>query len=288
MKKPEVKAFFDDATYTVSYVVWDPVSREAVVIDPVLDFDSPSGRTQTRSADAIIAFTADRGLSVNWILETHAHADHLTACAYLKRQLGGKTGIGRGIVEVQKTFAGIFNLEPEFTASGEQFDRLFSDNDRFGLGGLSVEVLHTPGHTPACISYLIGDACFVGDTLFMPDFGTARTDFPLGSAATLYRSIQRLLALPGGTRIFVGHDYKAPGRSEFAWETTVADESADNIHVGNGTSEQEFVKMRTERDATLTVPALLLPAIQINIRAGNFPPAENNGTRYLKLPLNAL
>ncbi len=288
MKQPEIKAFFDPATYTISYVVWDPDTSEAAIIDPVLDFDSRSGRTQTHSADKIIASVKEHGLTVAWILETHAHADHITASRYLKNELGGQTGIGAGITDVQATFADIFNLEPDFPTDGTQFDQLFGDNHCLELGALSIEVLHTPGHTPACVSYSIGNCCFVGDTLFMPDFGTARTDFPQGCAATLYRSIQRLLALPSPTRIFVGHDYKAPDRDEYAWETTVADELLKNIHIGNGASEEEFVKLRTERDATLSMPALLLPAIQINIRAGDFPPAENNSISYLKLPLNAL
>ncbi len=288
MNTPSIKAFFDQATNTISYIVFDTASGEAVIIDSVLDFEAKSARTHTASADEIIAYTKDKHLSVNWILETHAHADHITASHYLKEQLGAPTGIGKGIIKVQETFAGIFNLGAEFTANGKQFDRLFDDNDSFQLGELNIKVLHTPGHTPACVAYLIGDACFVGDTLFMPDFGTARTDFPQGDAGTLYNSIQRILALPMSTRIFVGHDYKAPDRDEYAWETTVADEAKNNIHVGDGTTEKEFVELRTERDATLGVPALLLPAIQVNIRAGNFPPSENNGTSFLKIPLNIL
>lgn len=288
MNRPAVKAFFDPATYTISYVVWDSGTRKAAVIDSVLDFDAKSGRTGTASADDIIAYTKNNDLSVDWNLETHVHADHITAARYLQAELGGRTGIGAGVAEVQSIFAGIFNLEPGFVTNGSQFDRLFGDNDSFELGSLSVKIIETPGHTPACITYLIGDACFVGDTLFMPDSGTARTDFPRGDAATLYRSIQRILALPADTRIFVGHDYKAPGRDEYAWESTVGDESANNIHVGNGTSEKDFVKLRTERDESLAVPDLLLPAIQVNIRAGDFPPVESNGTSYLKLPLNVL
>ena len=288
MNRASVKAFFDEATNTISYVAFDPATREAVIIDSVLNYDAKSARTQTSSADEIIAYTKANNLHVIWILETHAHADHMTASRYLKDQLDAPTGIGSGIITVQETFAGIFNLGPEFSANGKQFDRLFDDNDSFQIGELSATVLHTPGHTPACVAYQIGDACFVGDTLFMPDFGTARTDFPQGDAGTLYQSIQSILALPADTRIFVGHDYKAPDRDEYAWETTVADEAANNIHIGNGTTATEFVKMRTERDATLDVPALLLPAIQVNIRAGDFPPAESNGSRYLKLPLNIL
>jgi glyoxylase-like metal-dependent hydrolase (beta-lactamase superfamily II) len=288
MTKPNIKAFFDQTTNTISYVVFDPATREAVIIDSVLNFDVKSARTQSESADEMIAYTQENHLSVYWILETHAHADHITAANYLKDQLGAHTGIGAGIIKVQETFAGVFNLGSEFTANGEQFDRLFDDNDSFQLGELEIKVLHTPGHTPACVAYLIGDACFVGDTLFMPDFGTARTDFPQGNAGTLYQSIQKILALPPTTRVFVGHDYKAPDRDEYAWETTVADELAKNIHVGNGTTEKEFIELRTERDATLGVPALLLPAIQINIRAGEFPPTEKNGTCFLKIPLNIL
>jgi len=288
VNRPAVKAFFDPATYTITYVVWDSRSGDAAVIDSVLDFDAKSGRTSTASADEVIAYTKTNDLSVNWILETHVHADHLTAARYLKDQLGARTGIGAGIVAVQDTFAGIFNLGPEFSIDGSQFDRLFADQDSFELGGLSPKAIATPGHTPACMTYLIGDALFVGDTLFMPDFGTARTDFPHGDAATLYRSIQRILAEPADTRLFTGHDYKAPGRDEYAWETTVAAQCVNNVHVGNGISEEEFVKLRTERDASLAVPALLLPAVQVNMRAGELPPAENNGTHYLKLPLNVL
>ncbi len=288
MSKPVVHAIFDEATYTLSYVAWDAGTRDAAVIDSVLDFDAKSGRTSTASADKIIAYTREKNLTVRWILETHVHADHLTASHYLKDKLGALTGIGAAITEVQETFSAIFNLEPEFCSDGSQFNRLFADNDSFELGELSATAIMTPGHTPACMTYLIGDACFVGDTLFMPDFGTARTDFPQGDAATLYRSIQKILARPAESRIFVGHDYKAPGRDEYAWETTVAEESVNNIHVGNGISEEDFVTLRNERDARLAVPALLLPAVQVNIRAGDLPPAESNGTRYLKLPLNVL
>lgn len=288
MSTPSVKAFFDDATCTVSYVVWDPGTREAAVIDSVLDFEVKSGRTRTTSADKIIACVKQNDLSVRWILETHVHADHITASRYLQEQLGGRTGIGAGITEVQEVFAEIFNLQREFSTDGSQFDRLFTENDNIELGELSLTVLGTPGHTPACVTYRIGDACFVGDTLFMPDYGTARTDFPHGDAATLYRSIRKILALPPDTRIFVGHDYKAPGRDEYAWETTVADELTGNIHIADGVSEAAFVKLRTGRDKSLAVPDLLLPAVQVNIRAGEFPPAGSNGTHYLKLPLNVL
>ncbi len=272
----------------MSYIVWDASSREAAVIDSVLDFDSKSGRSWTSSADVLVAFVKNNDLSVAWILETHAHADHITASDYLQEQLGGRTGIGAGITDVQHIFAGVFNLQSEFATDGSQFDRLFTENDSFELGGLPVTVLSTPGHTPACVTYRIGDACFVGDAIFMPDFGTARADFPRGDAAVLYRSIQKILAFPADTRVFVGHDYKAPGRDQYAWETTVAEQSAGNIHVGNGISEQAFVKLRTERDKALAVPDLLLPAIQVNMRAGKFPVAESNGTHYLKLPVNAL
>jgi glyoxylase-like metal-dependent hydrolase (beta-lactamase superfamily II) len=286
--KPEVKAFFDEATFTVSYVVRQPGAKSCAIIDSVLDFDPKSGRTSTASADEIIAHVRKHGLTVEWILETHAHADHLSAAPYLKEHLGGRTAIGEHITDVQKIFKGVFNAEPSFQTNGEQFDHLFKDGETFLIGELGARVMHTPGHTPACLSYVIGDAAFVGDTLFMPDFGTARTDFPGGDAATLYRSIQKLLALPPETRLFLCHDYKAPGRDVYAWETTVAEERATNIHVHKGVSEDAFVKMRTERDATLEMPTLLLPSVQVNMRGGQFPPPEDNGISYLKLPLNAV
>jgi glyoxylase-like metal-dependent hydrolase (beta-lactamase superfamily II) len=285
---PAVTAFFDDATNTISYVVRDPGGRAAAVIDSVLDFDQASGRTDTRSADAIVAFVEREGLAVEWILETHVHADHLSAAPYLQERLGGKIGIGEKIRLVQDTFGKIFNEGTEFQRDGSQFDRLFTEGDSFHIGQLRGDVLHTPGHTPACLTYVIGDAAFVGDTLFMPDFGTARCDFPGGSADTMYDSVQKILALPDATRIFVGHDYKAPGRDQYAWETTVGAQKAANVHVGAGRSREEFVRLRQARDATLGMPRLILPSLQVNMRAGRMPPAEDNGTSYLKLPINGI
>ena len=285
---PDVTAFFDEATFTVTYVVADPSGKQCAIIDSVRDYDPKSGRTKTASADKVIAFVQKQGWDVVWILETHAHADHLTAAPYLKDKLGGKICIGVHIVDVQKTFAPIFNVEPGFATDGSQFDRLFSDGEEFRIGGLTARVLHTPGHTPACLTYAIGDAAFVGDTLFMPDYGTARCDFPGGDAATLYRSIHKVLALPTETRLFMCHDYKAPGRDEYAWETTVAEERDKNVHVHDGVTEAEFVKTRTERDKTLEMPVLILPSVQVNMRAGQLPPAEANGTSYLKIPVDAL
>ena len=284
----QVEAFFDEATFTVSYVVADPGSGHCVIIDPVLDFDPNSGRTSTRSVERIARFIAERRLRADYILETHAHADHLTGAAELKARLGGKVAIGARIVEVQAIFARIFNLGADFVSDGRQFDRLLREGDVLSVGGLEVHVMHTPGHTPACLSYRIGDAAFVGDTLFMPDYGTARADFPGGDPATLYRSIRRILELPPATRLFLCHDYKAPGRNTFAWETTVAAQRAENIHVHDGVSEKAFVEIRAARDKTLGMPRLILPSIQINIRAGHLPPPEPNGVSYLKLPLNAL
>lgn len=285
---PEVHAFFDEATFTVTFVVRDPTSTACAVVDSVLDFDYASGRTNTTSADAVIAFIRAAGLSVEWILETHVHADHLSAAPYIQARLGGKIGIGERITLVQNTFGKIFNEGTEFQRDGSQFDRLFVEGDSFAIGALTGHVLHTPGHTPACLTYIIGDAAFVGDTLFMPDFGTARCDFPGGSAEVLYASIQKILALPDATRIFVAHDYKAPGRDTYAWETTVAEEKARNIHVGGGTSRDDFVKMRTERDATLAMPRLIIPSLQVNMRAGQMPPPEEDGRTYLKVPVNGL
>lgn len=286
--KPGVTAFFDEATFTVSYVVQEPEGKHCAIIDSVLDFDPKSGRTSKESADKVIAFVREHGLTVDWILETHAHADHLTAAPYLKSALGGRVGIGAHITDVQTTFKTVFNANGEFATDGSQFDRLFQDGDSFRIGAMTATVLHTPGHTPACITYLIGDAAFVGDTLFMPDFGTARCDFPGGDAATLYRSIRKILSLPPETRLFMCHDYKAPGRDRYAWETTVAEELASNIHVREGISEAEFVAMRSERDKTLDMPVLILPSVQVNMRAGDLPPPEDNGVRYLKLPVDAL
>ena len=286
--KPDVKTFFDEATFTASHVVSDPETKKAAIIDPVLDFDAASGRTKTTSADIIIDYVREQGLDVEWILETHVHADHLTAAPYLKEKLGGNTGIGDHVNIIQKTFGEVFNAEAGFNRDGSQFDALFADGATFSIGSIEAKVIHTPGHTPACITYLIGDAGFVGDTLFMPDYGTARCDFPGGDARTLYRSIQKLFSLPDETRLFMCHDYKAPGRDEYGWETTVAEEKANNIHVGGGVSEDDFVKMRETRDATLSMPKLILPSVQVNMRAGEFPPADDNGVRYLKLPVNAL
>jgi glyoxylase-like metal-dependent hydrolase (beta-lactamase superfamily II) len=286
MNSPQVQHFFDEPTNTFSYVVQDPDSRACAIIDSVLDFDYAAGRTDVRSADEIIRFVKDNQLEVEWILETHVHADHLSAAPYLHEQLGGQTGIGQKIMEVQDIFGKAFNAGTEFARDGSQFDRLFSEGDTFTIGNLEASVLHTPGHTPACLTYVIGDAAFVGDTLFAPDAGTARCDFPGGDAHTMYHSVQKVLALPPETRIFLCHDYKAPGRDEFVHETTVAEQRERNIHVREGINEDEFVKMRTERDATLNMPRLILPSVQVNMRAGEMPPAEDNGQVYLKVPIN--
>lgn len=286
--KPEIKAFFDPDTYTISYVVSDPATRAAAIIDSVLDYDPASGRTRTKSADALIRHVEDTGLSVEWILETHVHADHLSAAPYLHERLGGTIGIGEHVKHVQGVFGDLFNAEAGFQRDGSQFGKLFTDGERFKIGSIEAEAIWTPGHTPACMVYHIGDAAFVGDTLFMPDFGTARCDFPGGDAHTLWQSIQKIFAMPDETRLFMCHDYKAPGRDFYAWETTVAEEKARNIHVKQGTDEQAFIKMRTERDAKLSMPTLILPSVQVNMRAGRLPEAEDNGTRYLKIPLNAV
>lgn len=286
--KPNVKAFFDDATNTISYVVREPQGSACAIVDSVLDYDPAAGRTDTTSADAIIAWVKDQGLTVAWILESHVHADHLSAAPYLQDHLGGKIGIGANITVVQNTFGKIFNEGTAFQRDGSQFDALFAEGDTFHIGQMRADVLHTPGHTPACLTYVVGDAAFVGDTLFMPDFGTARCDFPGGSATDLYHSIQKILSLPDETRIFVGHDYKAPGRDEFAWETTVGEQKAMNVHVGAGKPLEEFVSMRTSRDAKLGMPRLILPSLQTNMRAGNLPEPEDNGTRYFKVPINQL
>ncbi len=285
---PVVTTFFDEATFTATHVVRDPTGSAVAIVDPVLDFDPASGRTSTRSADALIAYVQERGLKAEWILETHAHADHLSAAGHLRRALGAKVAIGAEIGRVQQTFARLFNFEPGFATNGSQFDRLFNDGDAFRIGALEARVMHTPGHTPACVTYVIGDAAFVGDTLFMPDYGTARADFPGGDAATLYRSIQRILHLPPETRLFLCHDYKAPKRERYAWETTVAAERRNNIHVRDGISEDAFVVIRRQRDAALAAPRLLFPSVQVNVRAGALPPPEANGTAYLKIPLNRL
>lgn len=285
---PDITAFFDEDTFTVSYVVCDPETRACAIVDSVLDYDPASGRTSTSSADRIIDFVKEHELTVEWILETHVHADHLSAAPYLKEKLGGRIGIGEEIRTVQDVFGKIFNAGTEFQRDGSQFDHLFTDEEIFKIGTLEASVLHTPGHTPACLTYVIEDAAFVGDTLFMPDFGTARTDFPGGDARTLYRSIRKVLCLPPETRLFMCHDYKAPGRDEYAWETTVAEERANNIHANDSISEDEFVAMREERDATLGMPRLILPSVQVNMRAGELPPAEDNGVQYLKIPFNVL
>ena len=284
---PTVQAFFDPATSTVTYLVHDPATRVAAIIDPVLDFDAASGRTATHSADAILAATAEQGLTVQWVLETHAHADHLSAAQYLREKTGADVVIGQHITTVQSFFAALFEAE-DVTPDGSQFQRLVAEGDRLPLGEMSIAVLHTPGHTPACVTYLIGDAAFVGDTLFMPDYGTARADFPGGDAGQLYRSTRRILSLPPETRIFVGHDYLPAGRSEYVWETTVAAQLAGNVHVHDGVNEADFVAMRSARDATLPAPRLILPSLQVNIRAGALPPPSAGGHTYLKLPVNAL
>ncbi len=285
---PHVRAFFDNATNTVSYVVREPEGRACAIIDSVLDYDQASGRTDTSSADEVIAWVKAENLQVAWILESHVHADHLSAAPYLQEHLGGKIGIGANITVVQDTFGKVFNEGTEFQRDGSQFDALFKEGDSFHIGQMRADVLHTPGHTPACLTYVIGDAAFVGDTLFMPDFGTARCDFPGGSAEDLYASIQKILALPDETRVFVGHDYKAPGRDKFAWETTVGEQKALNVHIGAGRPMEEFVAMRNERDAGLGMPRLILPSLQANMRAGQLPPPEDNGQSYFKVPINRL
>ena len=285
---PVVKAFFDEATFTASYVVHDPARNRAAIVDSVLDFDQPSGRTSTKSAERIIEYVREQGLTVDWLLETHAHADHISAAPYLQAELGGELAIGREIVTVQDVFGQIFNEGTGFARDGSQFDRLLGDGDRLEIGEIPLTVLHVPGHTPADMAYIIGDAAFVGDTMFMPDYGTARADFPGGNARVLFRSIRRLMELPGETRVFLCHDYKAPNRTEFVWETTIGAERTGNVHVHAGVTEDEFVTMRELRDETLEMPRLILPSIQINMRAGHFPEPEDNGTSYLKLPLNTL
>jgi len=289
--KPEVQAFFDPATWTVSYVVYARDGGPAAIIDSVLDYDPKSGRTRSTSADRLVAFVREHQLQVQWILETHAHADHLSAAPYLRKLLGGQIAIGAQITGVQKVFKGIFHMEPEFATDGRQFDHLFADGERFAIGDLQAEVMAVPGHTPACVAYQVGDAVFVGDTLFMPDVGTARCDFPGGNAHTLYRSVRRLLSLPADTRLFMCHDYPPVMEGQqraAAWQCSVADQREHNIHIRDGIGEDEFVKMRTARDATLEMPVLILPSVQVNVRAGELPPAEANGVSYLKIPVNAL
>ncbi|MCB2015267.1 MAG: MBL fold metallo-hydrolase [Sphingobium sp.] len=285
---PQIKAFFDPDTFTVTYVVHDPETNKAAIVDSVLDYDPASGRTSHNSADAVADYVKQHGLTVEWHLETHAHADHLSAAPYLQVMLGGKIAIGEHIATVQQVFGKLFNAGTEFQRDGSDFDALWKDGDQFKIGNLDVTVLHVPGHTPACVAYVIGDAVFVGDTMFMPDYGTARADFPGGDARTLFRSLRRILELPGSTRLFMCHDYLPQGRDEYKWETTVADELAKNIHAHEGVSEDEFVSMRETRDATLDMPRLILPSVQVNMRAGHLPPAEENGVRYLKIPLDAV
>lgn len=284
MTNPAIRAFFDEPTNTVSYLVWDPETRRGVAIDPVLDFDPASGEVNDGSVTELLAAAEEEGVSIDWVLETHIHADHLSGAPLIKARTGARIAIGEHVREVQNIFRPIFGAA-DVKAEGGDFDRLLGDGERIDVGGLTIDVIHTPGHTPACVSYRIGNAVFVGDTLFMPDYGTARTDFPGGDARTLYRSIRKLLALPPETRLFMCHDYKAPGREEFAWETTVAAERAGNRHVHDGVTEDEFVAMREERDRGLCTPRLLIPSIQVNMRAGRFPPADSHGVRYLRVPV---
>ncbi|MDB4224676.1 MBL fold metallo-hydrolase [Granulosicoccus sp.] len=288
MTKPEVTAFFDEGTKTVSYVVTDPSTKACAVVDSLLDYEPASGRTHTTSVDVLIAFVREAELRVEWIIDTHVHADHLTAAPYVKAQLGGRTAIGEHIVEVQQVFAEVFNEGQSFHTNGAQFDHLFKDGEEYLVGNIQARAIHTPGHTPACMVHLMGDAAFVGDTLFMPDFGTARCDFPGGDARQLYQSIQKIYQLPATTRLFTCHDYKAPGREEFAWESTVIEQMTNNVQTHQGISENEFVAMRDARDAKLGMPELIIPSVQVNMRAGNMPEPENNGKRYLKIPLNTL
>lgn len=285
---PDVVCFFDDKTNSASYVVSDPETGHAAIVDPVLDYDPVSGRTSTDSAQKIVDHVGDKKLTVDWIVETHVHADHLTASVWLKEKLGGKTGIGAGIRVVRATFGALFNATDVLDAEDAPFDDLFADGATFNIGNIESRVMATPGHTPACVTYIIGDACFVGDTMFMPDSGTARCDFPGGDAKQLFESLQKIIALPDDMRLFVCHDYGAGGSRDFAWETTVGDQRANNIHIGGGTLEHDYVQMRRDRDATLGLPRLIVPAVQVNMRAGNFPPAEDNGTSYIKVPLNVL
>jgi len=285
---PVVHSFFDEPTNTATYVVWDPATRKAAIVDSVLNFDAAAGRTNTASADAVIAYVREHGLSVDWLLETHAHADHLSAAPYLQKALGGQLAIGRDIIRVQNVFGKIFNAGTDFERDGSEFDHLFDDGDRFTIGDIEAIALHVPGHTPADMAYVIGDAVFTGDTLFMPDYGTARADFPGGDARQLFRSIRRLMQLPDETRLFLCHDYKAAGRDRYVWETTVGAQRVGNVHVHEGVDEDNFVAMRTSRDATLSMPKLILPSVQVNMRGGHLPEPEVNGTRYLKIPLDTL
>lgn len=284
MTEPAIRAFFDEPTNTVSYLVWDPGSRRGVAIDPVLDFDAAAGTVDDGSVEELLGAAREEGVTIEWVLETHIHADHLSGAPLIKARTGAKIAIGEHVREVQNIFRPIFGAE-DVKAEGGDFDRLLKDGERLEVGGLVIEVMHTPGHTPACVSYKVGDAVFVGDTLFMPDYGTARTDFPGGCARQLYRSIQKLLSLPAETRLFMCHDYKAPGRDQFAWETTVGEERRANKHIHEGVGEEEFVAMRQERDRGLSTPRLLIPSIQVNMRAGRFPPADRHGVRYLRVPV---
>ncbi len=285
--KPDVTAFFDPGSNTISYVVKDPTSQSCAIVDSVMDIDYAAGRIHFEHADEIIAHVKANNLTVEWLIETHVHADHLSGAPYIQKQLGGKIGIGRNITIIQETFGKVFNAGTEFQRDGSQFDRLFDDGDTYSIGSMSAQVIHTPGHTPACMTHIIGDAAFVGDTLFMPDGGSARADFPGGDAGVLYDSIQRVLSLPDETRLFMCHDYGPNGR-DIQWETTVGDEKAHNIHVGGGKTKEEFVKFRTERDAQLAMPKLIIPSLQVNMRAGEMPPEDDNGTTYLKVPVNVL
>ena len=288
LRAPVVRAFFHEPTFTATYVVHDPATKRAAIVDSVLDFDQPSGRTSTPSADAIVGHVQEAGLTVEWLLETHAHADHLSAAPYLKDKLGGRLAIGRHILTVQEVFGKVFNEGTEFARDGSQFDQLLADGDILQVGSIPLIALHVPGHTPADMAYVVGDAAFVGDTLFMPDYGTARADFPGGDAHRLFRSIRRLMELPDETRVFLCHDYKAPNRDHFVWETTIGAERTANVHVHEGVTEDKFVTMRTARDAKLDMPRLILPAVQVNMRGGHLPEPEANGTRYLKLPIDVL
>tara|TARA_Y200000002_G_scaffold110172_1_gene90271 strand:+ start:778 stop:1662 length:885 start_codon:yes stop_codon:yes gene_type:complete len=285
---PEVIDFFDEKTNAASYIVKDPSSAKCAIIDSVLDFDVSSGSIETNFADKLVEKVDELSLEVDWVIETHVHADHLSAAPYLAKKFSSRIAIGSNINVVQKLFGKIFNAGTEFQMDGSQFDVLFEEGDTFEIGNMIVDVMHTPGHTPACVTYVIGNAAFIGDTLFMPDFGTARADFPGGSATDLYNSIQKILALPENTRLFLCHDYKAPGRDEFCWETTVSEQRLSNVHVGGGKSETEFVKFRTERDKKLGMPKLIIPSIQVNMRAGHLPPKEDDGEHYLKIPINRI
>lgn len=285
--RPSIAGFFDEATFTVSYVVHDPETLEAAIIDSVLDYEAAAGRTSYDSVDRIIEYVNSNSLKVTWLIETHVHADHISAAPYLQEKLGGKLAIGAEIVRVQEVFGKLFNAGTDFERDGSQFDHLFSDGETFRIGKIEGIALHVPGHTPADMAFIVGDAAFVGDTIFMPDFGTARADFPGGDARQLFQSIRRLLSLPDETRLFLCHDYKAPGRDEYAWETTVGQQRRENVHVKDGVSEDEFVEMRTSRDATLAMPNLIMPSVQVNIRGGRFPEPEDNGVSYIKIPVNA-